>query len=163
MVPLFYEFLASGSHTVVLNLHSFPLHVPGTSALFAGVFSRLAFRALPTIPKPSPAWQWQLRGPALPRGGSCGRSPPAGWPQHAPAGPQVHWQLCRLLLSLAPLQRAQLWDQPLSSLTRLLGLRGDEGGGGGEEGWKEKGRESIEERRGEDGFPPSPSSWVVPE
>lgn len=111
-----------------------------TTVCFPGVFSRPALRALPSFSKPSPARQRQLRGPGLLREpGSPRRASPTGWPQHALAGSKVHRQLCWLLLSLAALQRAQLWDQPLSSLTRLLGLRGDEGGGfgggGGEDGW----------------------------
>lgn len=138
--------------TVLWNSHHNHNHHLASLMIFApftGLFSRLAFRTLPSFPKPSPARQRQLRGPGFLREpGSPGRTPPAGWPQHAPAGPQIHRQLCRLLLSLAALQWAQLWDQPLSSLTRFLGLRGEAGGGrgggregeGGEDGWMKRGR-----------------------
>lgn len=128
-----------------------------------GVFTRAAFGALPSIPKPSPTWQQQLRGPGLLwEPDAWRRAPPTRRPQHAFAGPQVHRQLCRLLLSLTALQRAQLWDQPLSSLARLLGLGGDDCGGENWKGWTAKSRtDDVEARRETVPLPLCWPLWVL--
>lgn len=129
----------------------------------SGVFTRAAFRALPSIPKPSPTWQQQLRGPGLLREPDAWRrAPPTRRPQHAFAGPEVHRQLCRLLLSLTALQWAQLWDQPLSSLAGLLGLRGDDYGGENSKGWTAKSQtDDLEARRDRVSLPPSSPLWFL--
>lgn len=129
----------------------------------SGVFTRVAFRALPSIPKPSPTWQQQLRGPGLLREPDAWRrAPPTRRPQHAFAGPQVHRQLCRLLLSLTALQWAQLWDKPLSSLTGFLGLGGYGSGGEDSKGWTAKSQtDDLEARRETVSLPPPSSLWFL--
>lgn len=52
-----------------------------------------------------------------------GPSPPSSQRVHHAPGPQVHRQLCRLLLRCPSLQWTELWNEPLPGLARLLGVR----------------------------------------